>query len=193
MAQAIRDHCRARPEDPHPGLYSTVRDVTKLPADRTQYQSVDLLSITLKYLYLIFCEDDVMPLDQWVFSATGQPLPIRGKNAAYPDPDAKKEVVVTSGAKAEIINPDVSKVPECAPPASDVPKAHDSSDPVTPACPTPTNTPTLPSERSNVRPDEPTVPNGPPVAPDGPSTRDDPNHQEVLKSPGMQSTLEVVK
>ena len=91
MAQAIREHCRNRPEDKYPGSYSTVRDVNKVPSERTLYQSVDLLSITLKYLYLIFCEDDVMPLDQWVFSATGQPLPICGKNAAYPEPSAAED------------------------------------------------------------------------------------------------------
>lgn len=87
LVQSIREHCRNKPGvDRYPGSYSTVKDVTKVPAERSLYQSVDLLSITLKYLYLIFADEDQMPLDQWVFSATGQPLPVLGKNSAYPLP-----------------------------------------------------------------------------------------------------------
>lgn len=39
-------------------------------------QSPELIGGTLKYLYLIFAGDDQLPLDQWVFNAVGQPLPI---------------------------------------------------------------------------------------------------------------------
>lgn len=92
LAQAIREHCRNSATDKYPGSYSTVKDVTKVPAERSLYQSVDLLSITLKYLYLIFCEDDVMPLDKWVFNANGQPLPIKGKSTVNSEPAEKTEL-----------------------------------------------------------------------------------------------------
>mgnify|MGYP002652925418 CR=1 FL=1 len=45
----------------------------------------ELLGSTLKYLYLTFSPDHVLPLEQWVFYAHGQPLPICGRNTrAYP-------------------------------------------------------------------------------------------------------------
>ena len=32
---------------------------------------------TLKYLFLLFCDDDtVLPLDQWIFNTEAHPLPI---------------------------------------------------------------------------------------------------------------------
>ncbi|KAL3310646.1 Mannosyl-oligosaccharide 1,2-alpha-mannosidase IB, partial [Cichlidogyrus casuarinus] len=37
------------------------------------------LAETLKYLYLIFCEDDVISLDRWVFNTEAHPLPIHDK------------------------------------------------------------------------------------------------------------------
>ena len=35
------------------------------------------LAETLKYLYLIFCDDDVMSLDEWVFNTEAHPLPVQ--------------------------------------------------------------------------------------------------------------------
>jgi len=34
------------------------------------------LAETLKYLYLLFSEDDLIPLDQYVFNTEAHPLPI---------------------------------------------------------------------------------------------------------------------
>ncbi len=31
---------------------------------------------TLKYLYLTFTDDDVLPIDQWVFTTEAHPLPV---------------------------------------------------------------------------------------------------------------------
>lgn len=43
------------------------------------------LSATLKYLWLIFSEGDVLPLSQWVFNEAGQPMPICGADKkVYP-------------------------------------------------------------------------------------------------------------
>lgn len=32
--------------------------------------------IRLKYLYLLFRDDDLVPLDQWVFNTEAHPLPV---------------------------------------------------------------------------------------------------------------------
>jgi hypothetical protein len=29
-----------------------------------------------QYLYLLFCDDDVLPLDEWVFNTEAHPLPL---------------------------------------------------------------------------------------------------------------------
>jgi mannosyl-oligosaccharide alpha-1,2-mannosidase len=34
------------------------------------------LAETLKYLYLLFREDDLVPLDKWVFNTEAHPFPI---------------------------------------------------------------------------------------------------------------------
>lgn len=36
------------------------------------------LAETLKYLYLTFSEDTVIPLDKWVFNTEAHPLPVLG-------------------------------------------------------------------------------------------------------------------
>jgi mannosyl-oligosaccharide alpha-1,2-mannosidase len=38
-----------------------------------------LFGETLKYLYLLFADDDLLPLDQYVFNTEAHPLSIRGK------------------------------------------------------------------------------------------------------------------
>ena len=58
--------------------------VDQTPLKRFTYQPVHLVSATLKYLYLIFAEDDTIELDKWVFNAFGHPLPVKGANEAYP-------------------------------------------------------------------------------------------------------------
>jgi len=37
---------------------------------------------TLKYLYLIFCDDDVASLDEWVFSTEAHPFRIQKRSGA---------------------------------------------------------------------------------------------------------------
>ena len=41
------------------------------------------LAETLKYLYLLFSDDDLISLDQWVFNTEAHPLPVRGVNTMY--------------------------------------------------------------------------------------------------------------
>ena len=47
-----------------------------LPYDRMESF---FLAETLKYLYLLFCDDDVISLDEYVFNTEAHPLSIRGK------------------------------------------------------------------------------------------------------------------
>ena len=36
-----------------------------------------------QYLYLIFSDDNLISLDQWVFNTEAHPLPIKGMNLFY--------------------------------------------------------------------------------------------------------------
>lgn len=61
--------------------YAQVRDVLSMPAAKEDYQPPNFLSATLKYLYLIFADDNTqlplpLSLDSWVFTGDGQPLPV---------------------------------------------------------------------------------------------------------------------
>ena len=60
--------------------------------DMQNVQPHDFIGATLKYLYLTFAESSLMPLDQWVFNTAGQPLPICGRNPAYPNVDFRSRV-----------------------------------------------------------------------------------------------------
>ena len=44
----------------------------------TRFDFLDsyFLAETLKYLYLLFSEEDIIPLDQWVFNTEAHPLPV---------------------------------------------------------------------------------------------------------------------
>ncbi|KAH9394912.1 hypothetical protein TYRP_004975 [Tyrophagus putrescentiae] len=96
LAQAIHTHCRAV-QYKSAGGYTRIRDVYETPTEKGNYQDVDFLAATLKYLYLTFQEEEkeqttstsspstFLSLDEWVFNERGQPLPICGQNAAYND------------------------------------------------------------------------------------------------------------
>lgn len=36
-----------------------------------------------QYLYLLFSDDSLLPLDEWIFNTEAHPLPIRGANPLY--------------------------------------------------------------------------------------------------------------
>ncbi len=87
FANAIQKHChvQANKSDGGNGGYTDIEDVNVVPTHYLiDYQSPQFLSATLKYLYLIFEENDVLPLDKWVFTDAGQPLPICGRHERYP-------------------------------------------------------------------------------------------------------------
>lgn len=76
-AQAIEKHCKVE------AGYSGIRDVYEKDGQKDDVQQSFLTAETLKYLYLIFSEDDLIPLDEWVFNTEAHPLPIRGKNPFF--------------------------------------------------------------------------------------------------------------
>ncbi|KAI2811365.1 hypothetical protein BLOT_002540 [Blomia tropicalis] len=75
MAQSIETHCQTKF-----GGYGSVANVDQIPTKILPQQQPDLLSGTLKYLYLTFCNYTIWPLDRWVYSTTGHPIPINIEN-----------------------------------------------------------------------------------------------------------------
>ncbi|KIK62084.1 glycoside hydrolase family 47 protein [Collybiopsis luxurians FD-317 M1] len=58
------------------GGYATILDVDQLPVKWVDKQETFFLSETLKYLYLTFCDSDVLPLQDVVFNTEAHPLPL---------------------------------------------------------------------------------------------------------------------
>ncbi len=78
MAQAIE--AKARIET---GGYSSINDVTHDPPAYKDHQESFFLAETLKYLYLLFSDSKLIPLDKYVFNTEAHPLSIaRGAQAA---------------------------------------------------------------------------------------------------------------
>jgi hypothetical protein len=55
-------------------LFYEYADVNERVIHFTQYSY--FLAETLKYLYLLFSEDDLMPFDKWVFNTEAHPFPV---------------------------------------------------------------------------------------------------------------------
>ncbi|KAJ3693879.1 hypothetical protein LUZ60_009359 [Juncus effusus] len=58
------------------GGYTSLDDVTTVPPPKRDKMETFFLGETLKYLYLLFGENDVLPLDKFVFNTEAHPLPI---------------------------------------------------------------------------------------------------------------------
>lgn len=72
--EALNRHCRVD------GGFTGIRDVYQDSPPQDDVQQSFFLAETLKYLYLTFSEDSVIPLDKWVFNTEAHPLPIIGVN-----------------------------------------------------------------------------------------------------------------
>ncbi|PIO69155.1 glycosyl hydrolase family 47 [Teladorsagia circumcincta] len=59
------------------GGYSGIRDVYNVPVEHDDVQQSFLFAELFKYLYLIFADDNVLPLNAWVFNTEAHPFPIR--------------------------------------------------------------------------------------------------------------------
>ncbi|TFK74956.1 seven-hairpin glycosidase [Pluteus cervinus] len=68
--QAIEEHART------PYGYASIRDVSKVPVSQKDEMPSFFLAETLKYLYLLFSEEDLIPLDKWVLNTEAHPLPV---------------------------------------------------------------------------------------------------------------------
>ncbi|XP_020576782.1 mannosyl-oligosaccharide 1,2-alpha-mannosidase MNS3 isoform X2 [Phalaenopsis equestris] len=58
------------------GGYSSLSDVTRIPTHKRDKMETFFLGETLKYLYLLFGDDDILPLDKYVFNTEAHPFPI---------------------------------------------------------------------------------------------------------------------
>ncbi len=56
--------------------YSGIRDVTSANPAADDVQQSFFLAETLKYLYLLFSDDSLLPIDHWVFNTEAHPIPI---------------------------------------------------------------------------------------------------------------------
>lgn len=77
---AIEKYCST----PEKTGYSGISNVDDPKTRQDDVQQSFFLAETLKYLYLIFSNDDLISFDQWVFNSEGHPLPIKNRNQAYP-------------------------------------------------------------------------------------------------------------
>ncbi|KAF8435655.1 glycoside hydrolase [Boletus edulis BED1] len=69
--QAIEKHCRVAT-----GGFASVKNVDQVPVEQQDKMETFLMSETLKYLYLLFSDASVLPLNEYVFNTEAHPLPI---------------------------------------------------------------------------------------------------------------------
>jgi len=69
--QAIEKHCKVQT-----GGYASIINVDEVPAEQEDKMETFLMSETLKYLFLLFEDASVLPLDKYVFNTEAHPLPI---------------------------------------------------------------------------------------------------------------------
>lgn len=72
--QALEKHCRT------PTGYCGVTDVFATLIFNDNVQQSFFLAETLKYLYLLYSDDTLLPLDKWVFNTEAHPLPIMSEH-----------------------------------------------------------------------------------------------------------------
>ncbi|KAK2856021.1 hypothetical protein Q5P01_004756 [Channa striata] len=72
--QALEQHCKVE------GGYSGIRDVYASSPNHDDVQQSFYLAETLKYLYLLFSDDDHLPFDHWVFNTEAHPVPVIQKD-----------------------------------------------------------------------------------------------------------------
>ena len=80
--QALESHCRVKS-----GGYTGIKNVYQANSPKDDVQQSYFLAETLKYLYLLFSNDDLVSLDQWVFNTEAHILPIKGRNSLYRQSD----------------------------------------------------------------------------------------------------------
>ncbi|XP_034030006.1 mannosyl-oligosaccharide 1,2-alpha-mannosidase IA isoform X2 [Thalassophryne amazonica] len=84
--EALEEHCRVE------SGFSGIRDVYTTTATHDNMQQSFFLSETLKYLYLLFSDDDLLPFEDWVFNTEAHPLPIVRKSCLQEEGPQDKTV-----------------------------------------------------------------------------------------------------
>ncbi|XP_070767651.1 mannosyl-oligosaccharide 1,2-alpha-mannosidase IA [Enoplosus armatus] len=84
--EALEQHCRVE------SGFSGIRDVYTMTVSHDNMQQSFFLSETLKYLYLLFSDDDLLPLEDWVFNTEAHPLPIVRKSCMQDEATQDKTV-----------------------------------------------------------------------------------------------------
>jgi len=75
--QAFEKHCKVES-----GGYAGLHNVASPNPPKDDTQQTFFLAETLKYLYLLFCPDNVIPLDEYVFNTEAHPFRIFDKQDA---------------------------------------------------------------------------------------------------------------
>lgn len=87
IALNIEKHCKV-----HSGGYAGLANVNGETGAFNDRQESFFLAETLKYLFLLFGPDEILPLDKWVFNTEGHPLPIiRASDPNKPKAELKKK------------------------------------------------------------------------------------------------------
>ncbi|KAK7082327.1 hypothetical protein SK128_020820 [Halocaridina rubra] len=74
---ALEKYCRVE------AGFSGIQNVYMENPQKDDVQQSFIFAETFKYLYLIFSDDSLISLDEWVFNTEAHPLPIEGKNSFY--------------------------------------------------------------------------------------------------------------
>ena len=74
--QAFEKHTRV-----DTGGFTSLDDVTVVPARKRDKMETFFLGETLKYIYLLFGDSSTLPLDKYVFNTEAHPLPITSVTA----------------------------------------------------------------------------------------------------------------
>jgi len=75
--QALENSCKVE------GGYTGIKNVYQVGGTQDDVQQSFFLAESLKYLYLLFSDDQLIDLNKWVFNTEAHPLPIRGVNSFY--------------------------------------------------------------------------------------------------------------
>jgi len=95
--QALETNCKA------PGGYSGIKNVYQADAIKDDVQQSFFLAESLKYLYLLFSDDDLLSLDEWVLNTEAHPLPIKGHNKLYRSSDDNADSGAIKAKKSDIL------------------------------------------------------------------------------------------
>ncbi|KAK2491710.1 hypothetical protein MC885_016736 [Smutsia gigantea] len=76
VVMALEKHCRTE------AGFSGIQDVYNSIPNHDNKQQTFFLAETLKYLYLLFSEDDTLSLEDWVFNTEAHPLPVNHSDSS---------------------------------------------------------------------------------------------------------------